>query len=226
MSSQSRIDLYKEAMNLERERAALQGKLDQLHARLDHIKGSLFSSGGGASAPVSVKVKAVASKAAPAVKKVRAKRGALKQRILEALAAAGKEGIRVRDLAVTIGSKSAALHSWFQFARKHIPGIRKAGKARYRLVGALPKAAPAAEPAAAKPKAARASRKSPGSQRGQLSDAVHAALQAAGKDGARVGDLAKQIGINPRNLFVWFATTGKQYKAIKKVAPGHYRLQG
>ena len=226
MSSQSRIDLYKEAMTLEHERAALQGKLDQLHARLSHIKGALFSQGGSTSAPAAVKVKAIPSKAAPAVKKVRKERGALKQQILEALAAAGKAGIRVRDLAASIGSKSAALHSWFQFARKSIRAIRKAGKGRYRLVGALPKTAPAAAKPKAAAKPARASRKFSGVRRGHLSDAVHAALQAAGKDGARIGDLAKKIDVNPRNLFVWFATTGKKFKAIKKVAPGHYCLQG
>ena len=213
-------------MTLERQRAALQGKLDQLHARLDHIKGALFSPHGSASAPGSVKVKAVAGKAAPAVKKVRKERGALKQQILEALAAAGKDGIRVRDLAVAIGSKSAALHSWFQFARKSIRAIRKAGKGRYRLVGALPKTAAAAVKPKAAAKPARASRKSSGAPRGHLSDAVHAALLAAGKDGARIGDLAKTIGVNPRNLFVWFATTGKKFKTIKKIAPGHYCLPG
>lgn len=225
MSSQSRIDLYKEAMNLERERAALQGTLDQLHARLAHIKGALFSTGGSASVPLSGKVKAVPNKVAPAGKKVRTERGALKQRILEALAAAGKAGIRVRDLAVSIGSKPETLHSWFQFARKSIRAIRKAGKGRYRLVGALPKTATAAAKPKAAAKPARASRKSSGTQRGQLSDAIHTALQTAGNGGARVGDLAKTFGINPRNLFVWFATTGKKFKAIKKVAPGHYRLQ-
>lgn len=229
MSSQSRIDLYKEAMTLEHERASLLGKLDTLQTRLDNIKTALFSAGATAAAPVAVK--AVAAKAAPAGKKGRTPRGELKQRILEALAAAGKAGIRVRDLAISIGSKPEALHSWFQFARKNIRAIRKAGKGRYRLVGSVPQAAPAAAPAAPKAKAAatkpaRGAKKSSGKQRGQLSVAVQSALQAAGKEGVRVGDLAKKIGINPRNLFVWFATTGKKFKAIKKVAPGHYVLQG
>jgi transposase-like protein len=230
MSSQSRIDLYKEAMSLEHERASLQGKLDKLQARLNNINGALFSTGGATAAPAApISARAVATKAAPAGKKVRSARGALKQRILEALAAAGKTGIRVRDLAVTIGSKPEALHSWFQFARKKIRAIRKAGKGRYRLVGAVPAAAPAAAPAAPKAKAAakpaRASKRGSGQKRGQLSVAVQAALQAAGKDGVRVGELAKKIGVNPRNLFVWFATTGKKFKAIKKVSPGHYCLQ-
>lgn len=62
------------------------------------------------------------------------------------------------------------------------------------------------------------------SRRGKLSDAIHAALKAAGKSGVRVGELATQFGLPVSNLFVWFATTGKKYKTVKKVAPGHYRL--
>ena len=225
MSSQSRIALYIEAMTFEHERAALQGKLDQLHARLDHLKGALFSTTADATASSGVKVKMAASKAVPAGKKVRLARGELRQRVLEALAAAGKEGMRVRDLAVSIGTKAASLHSWFQFARKNIRGIRKAGMGRYRLDGALPAATPAGPKTKTATKPTRATRKSSRVPRGRLSDAVQAALQAAGKDGALIRDMAKTIGVNPRNLFVWFATTGKKFKSIKKIGPGFYRLQ-
>lgn len=216
MSSQSRIELYKEAMSIEHERAALQSKLDQLQSRLQQIQALLFTSGGNGSAPSAANVKVARGGTKP-----RAARGELKARILDALAAAGNEGIRVRDLAATIGSKASALHSWFQFARKTVPAIRKAGKGRYRLVGPL-RAAAAAQPKAPK---ARAAKKSGGKQRGQVSVAIQSALQAAGNDGAKVADLAKTLGINPRNLYVWFATTGRKFKAIKKVSPGHYRLQ-
>lgn len=208
-------------MSIEHERAALQSKLDQLHSRLEYIQGSLFSAGSTAAAPASVRVnvKSVAAKPASAGTQPRAARGELKQRILEALAAAGSAGIRVRDLATSIGSKPESLHSWFQFARRSIKTIRKAGKGRYRLVGALPEAA------AATAKPAKAARKAAGKQRGYLTDAIQDALRAAGKDGVRVGDLAKTLGIKPPNLFVWFATTGKKFKAIKRIAPGHYQMQ-
>lgn len=225
MSSQSRIELYREAMTIEHERATLQGKLDQLHTRLNQIKGALFSPGASASLPVAPAGKVTAATSAPSPKKARSARGELKPRILEALAAAGKEGIRVRDLAVSIGSKPEALHSWFQFARKSNRAIRKAGKGRYRLVGTVSEAPIAAPKAKATPKLTRAAKNSSGSPRGQLSEAIHTALQAAGKAGARVNDLAKTMGANPRNLFVWFATTGKKFKAIKKVSPGHYALR-
>ncbi len=223
MSSQSRIALYKEAMTIEHERAALQGKLDQLHARLDLIKGALFSTTADAATWARGKVKM--SAVAPAGKKVRLARGELRQRVLKALAAAGKEGMRVRDLAVSIGTKAATLHSWFQFARKNICGIRKAGMGRYRLNGALPAAIPAGPTTKAATKSVPAMRKSSRVPRGRLSDAVHAALQAAGKDGALIRDMAKTIGVNPRNLFVWFATTGKKFKSIQKIGPGFYRMQ-
>ena len=224
-------------MNIEKESAALQGKLAQLQDRLDHIKRALFSNDGTA-APVAVKATpaskaAPAKKAAPAAKQRRPARGELKQRILDALAAAGKAGMRVRDLAAKLGVKQPALHSWFQFARKNNPLIRKAGKGRYRLAGPVPKvtaatAKPAPKPKApaAKAKAAPAAKKPAGHQRGQLATAINAELKAAGNDGVRVGDLAKKFNMSPRNLFVWFATTAKKFKDIKKVGPGHYSLQG
>lgn len=217
-------------MSIEHERASLQAKIDQLQARLENINRALFSGGGAASPPAVVKVKAVAAVGRPASagRKPRAGRGELKQRILDALAAAGSAGIRVRDLATAIGSKPAALHSWFQFARKNIAAIRKAGKGRYRLVGAVPQAAAPAPEAEATPKAAakapKRAKKSSGKPRGYLTAAVQEALKSAGKDGIRINDLAKTLDVNPRNLFVWFATTGKKFKAIKKFGPGQYRL--
>jgi hypothetical protein len=224
MSSQSRIELFQEAMNIEQERAALQDRLDQMLSRLSSIKGVL-SSGGGSATALGVKpIQAVAAKAAPVARPRRAARGELKQRIFQTLAAAGKVGMRVRDLAVTLGSKPEALHSWFQFARKNIPAIRKAGKGRYRYVGPAPKTVPTPAKPKAIAKAARKPGKSSGNERGQLAARIQAALKAAGKVGVRVGDLAKAFAMNPRNLFVWFSTTGRKFKAIKKVAPGHYRL--
>lgn len=218
MSLPSRIELYKEAIAIEQERAALQSKLDQLQSRLASLSGSLISKTGTTPAQAAIKASAPAGSA----RKPRAGRGELKQRILAALAAAGDAGMAVRDLATRLGAKSSALHSWFQFARKSIKGVRKAGRGRYRLVGA----APATAPAAPKAKLAKAGPKPARQQRGYLSVAIQEALKSAGKDGIGVRDLAKSLGLDPRNLFVWFSTTGKKLKAIKKVSPGHYRLQG
>lgn len=52
------------------------------------------------------------------------------------------------------------------------------------------------------------------------------ALETAGEAGIKVAELAKTLKVKGVNLHVWFATTGKKNKAIKKVGKGHYKLQG
>jgi len=42
----------------------------------------------------------------------------------------------------------------------------------------------------------------------------------------KVSDLAEKLRVKGTNLHVWFGTTGKKNKAIKKVGKGHYRLHG
>jgi hypothetical protein len=61
-------------------------------------------------------------------------------------------------------------------------------------------------------------------KRGELKDSIFSALKAAGPAGVRVQDMSKRFGVKVRNLFVWFSTTGRKFKQIKKVAPGRYRL--
>jgi hypothetical protein len=73
----------------------------------------------------------------------------------------------------------------------------------------------------AKPVAAKAKRRSPGAP---LKDRIVQALKAAGKSGATVKDLAAKLGKSYGNISVWFHTTGKGIKEIKKVAPGKFAL--
>ena len=61
--------------------------------------------------------------------------------------------------------------------------------------------------------------------RGNLGTKVLSALEAAGDAGVKVADLAEKIRVKGPNLHVWFGTTGKKNKGIKKVGKGHYRLQ-
>jgi len=61
--------------------------------------------------------------------------------------------------------------------------------------------------------------------RGNLGTKVLSALEAAGDAGVKVADLAEKLRVKGTNLHVWFGTTGKKNKAIKKVGKGHYRLQ-
>lgn len=64
----------------------------------------------------------------------------------------------------------------------------------------------------------------PKSRRGELAAMILKHLKAAGDAGIRVRDLAEKIGAKPKNLFIWFATTGKKKRQIEKVGEGHYRL--
>jgi hypothetical protein len=41
----------------------------------------------------------------------------------------------------------------------------------------------------------------------------------------KVAELAKTLKVKGPNIHVWFATTGKKNKAIKKVGKGHYQLK-
>lgn len=59
-----------------------------------------------------------------------------------------------------------------------------------------------------------------------LGTKVLSALEAAGDAGVKVADLAEKLRVKGTNLHVWFGTTGKKNKAIKKVGKGHYRLRG
>jgi hypothetical protein len=80
---------------------------------------------------------------------------------------------------------------------------------------------------AAKGKTAKTAKKT--TKRGSrvnLGTKVLSALEAAGDAGVKVADLAEKLRIKGTNLHVWFGTTGKKNKAIKKVGKGHYRLQG
>jgi len=55
-----------------------------------------------------------------------------------------------------------------------------------------------------------------------LKDLIVGALKTAGKSGATVKDLAVKLGKSYGNISVWFHTTGKGIKEIKKVGPGKF----
>jgi len=67
------------------------------------------------------------------------------------------------------------------------------------------------------------SAKPAGGRRGKVKDLIIAELQAAGKGGVSVKELAPKLGLKAQNLHVWFNTTGKKLGA-KRIGPGKYRL--
>jgi hypothetical protein len=214
--SNTRLDLYEEAMDLEGKRTALQADIDQITSRLSQLY-SRLSCTNAALTHLEVTATSTVSR-----KRGRAGRGELKSQILEALTNAGFAGLRVKDLVNQLGTKPANIYAWFQNATKTNRQIKKIGSAHYRLEGSRP-APKSAALASKKPSGKRSTR--PKGKRGHLAAGILEALKSAGKGGTKLRDLAEKLGTKYGNLSVWFATTGKKNKAIKKIGEAHYRLE-
>ena len=63
----------------------------------------------------------------------RAKRGALKEKILALLRAAGSKGTTIRELSDKLGVRNANLYVWFNGTGRNVAGLKKVGPAKYRL---------------------------------------------------------------------------------------------
>jgi hypothetical protein len=213
------IENLKAMISLEEKRLALQKEMDAIQQQLSSLQGRFFDSASSA-------VKSVVA-SIPGLKpgrRKRARRGALSEGILSALHAAGDAGVRVRDLAVELGSKAANIHSWFQSTAKRHP-IRKVSAGVYKLTGSLT-STPAKSPKGGKVKgkAGRSGRKGATGKRGALAAKVLAALEGAGSEGISVKDISAKTGAHYKNISIWFATTGKKNAKIKKVGPARYKL--
>ncbi len=226
-----RIALYKEAMLLEEKRASLHSQLDDVVRKLADIQGKLFNtavsvSSASAVAPSTSATRAAAPRASLGGK--RARRGELKTQLLRALAAAGSAGISVKEITATTGAKATSVHSWLQAARRQYP-IKRLSQGLYRLDGGLPAEAGGASPAPAKAgRGGRGRKRStrPLSKRGELMTKIMSELKSAGDAGVKIPELADKFGVKRKNLFIWFATTGRRNPSIKKVGESHYRLEG
>jgi hypothetical protein len=98
--------------------------------------------------------------------------------------------------------------------------VRKGrGKAKKAKVSA-----PVAKPAKASAPAAKAAKPAKKGKRGALKEAIIAELQAAGSKGVSVKDLSTKLGVKNQNLHVWFSTTGKTVKGLKKTGTGTWAL--
>ena len=59
-------------------------------------------------------------------------------------------------------------------------------------------------------------------RRAALKDGLLKKLQAAGKDGLTIKALAASLRAKPASVSVWFYTTGKKIKSIKKVGKARF----
>lgn len=99
--------------------------------------------------------------------------------------------------------------------------LDKINAALRALGGGAPAAKPArasAAPApAAAPRAKKAGSRKATAGRGALMDQIVKELQEAAGKGVHIKDLSTRLGVKVANLRVWFLTTGKKIKAIRKV---------
>ena len=61
-------------------------------------------------------------------------------------------------------------------------------------------------------------------RRGGMKDAILKKLQAAGKAGLTVKELATGIGASLGSVRVWVYTAGKTVKGLKRIRPGRFAL--
>jgi len=61
-------------------------------------------------------------------------------------------------------------------------------------------------------------------KRGALKESVLKALKEAGKKGVSIKELSSKLGVKNQNLHVWFHTTGKTVKGLKRSGPGQWVL--
>jgi hypothetical protein len=61
-------------------------------------------------------------------------------------------------------------------------------------------------------------------RRGALKERILALLAVAGADGMAVRDIAAKLGAKNQNIHVWFSTTGKKLKEVRKVGEARYAM--
>jgi hypothetical protein len=134
-------------------------------------------------------------------------------------------------MADTLDVKPANLYAWFQSAAQRYSFIKKVGEAHYSAVGTIPSQdleipdRRGARETSGSRKASRGNNSGSGMRRGQLSEQILELLGNAGSAGIRVKDIANTLNMKDKNIFVWFATTGKKNPSIEKVAEAQYRLR-
>lgn len=248
MNTHSRISRLQELLELEERRASLQNEIETITQSMHSLRDSLFD----ASQPTSTPARASQPSPAPAApaprreipaaaprgRKTRMQRGVLKDMILSALTTAGDAGVRVKELAKEFSMKPVNIHSWFHSALNRHPEIKKLKGGHYRLHGARSNGAAPKAPAPVSVQSATTKRRgrpakaaATGSgvgksqnRRGELSARIVSELQSAGARGINVRDLSAKLGAPYKNIYIWFATTGKKNKRVKKLGPAHYKL--
>ena len=120
----------RQLVKLSERKEALMGQIQEIDREMVRLqtKFGVPSASTRRGAPVTVSRVARSSSG-----KTRTRRGALKDKIVRALRAAGRKGATIRELSKKLGVPSANLYVWFNGTGKNVRGIRKIGVAKYRL---------------------------------------------------------------------------------------------
>ena len=218
----SQTQSLKEMLALEEKRAALQGQLDAINQRLSALKDFIIAGGSATTASSSIALPAARGRGRPPGSTNQSKvpgQGTYREYIMAALQAAGSVGVRVKDLALAMKTKPVNIHSWFHSNLKRIPSIVKIRGGHYRAATGAQSSAPAAN----FPPVSKLGKRGKGVKRGAVTATILDNLKAAGATGVKIGELADKMGAKYKNIYIWFATTGKKY-GIKRIAPATYRL--
>ncbi len=118
--------VLRELVKLSERKEALMARIQEIDRRMVRVQATfgIPVHGDEQAAPVTV---------SGMTRRRRAKRGALKEKIVGALRKAGKRGATIRELAAKLHVPSANLYVWFNGTGRNVPGIRKIGVAKYRL---------------------------------------------------------------------------------------------
>ena len=118
----------KELVRLSERKEALMAQIQQIDRRMLTVQEQfgIPSREGDALASVTVS-------GARASFRKRSARGALKEKIMNTLRAAGKRGATIGEISKKLKVPKANLYVWFNGTGKSVPGIKKTGVAKYRL---------------------------------------------------------------------------------------------
>jgi len=122
MSTITRISCLKKMVALEEQRETLAQRLQLLDQRLRELRTMM------------------PPKTPPKLKRPpnpnRKGRGELRRQILDALEAAGSQGVRAQDIARQAGVKAPHIHAWFSMYMKRLPGLVRVSPGCYVLTEA------------------------------------------------------------------------------------------
>ncbi len=115
---------------------SLESELQKIHQQLAAYEtGKAMPSRGSAKGGRPLATSSETASKSPSKTQKRAPRGQLKEGIINALSNAGKEGLKVKELAERLNTTTGNIHAFFFTTGKKMKGIKKIGPGQYALSG-------------------------------------------------------------------------------------------